>query len=219
MNNRLRSENLLASRTGSPGCYSPRALSPRLRSPHSPKGNLHRISRIRSPFQRIMSPQALGNSTLPSFLRITQPGADIVLNSMTLAKVRTADTTITDANAFNKYKKTSPISENISGKVDHPDDFINYVFDCNLAPDQILLRIGNIELSRRDLCCLRPGKLLPINLIDACLSCIKKKNKKLFQKKNTHDRVIIVKTSFAQKVLQSKEKTSIRSKKNILNFE
>ena len=41
----------------------------------------------------------------------------------------------------------------------------------------------------------------------------------MFLKKDTHQRVIIVKTSFAQKVFQSKEKISIRSKKNLLNFE
>lgn len=199
----------------SPRVASPRCASPRMQRPGSPRANFSKKSRILSPFQRITSPQSIGNSILPSFMRLTQPTADCILNNIPLAKAKTADTSTAE---LSKYKQ-SPIVENIAGKVDHPGDFINYVFDAKLNPEQILLRVGKVELSRKDLSCLRPGKLLPINLIDACLSCIKKKNKKIFQKQGTHKRVIIVKTGFAQKVLQSKEKIAIRSKKNLLNFE
>ena len=214
MNNRVHKSNL----SRAPGNNSPRIWSPSSRTPHSPLLFCSKVTRVLSPFERITSPRSIGNSTLPSFLRLKQFGSQSLIKNHQQTKIKTADTSNSDASILNKYKM-SPISENISGKLSNANEFINYVFDASLMPDQILLRICKIELSRKDLSCLRPGKLLPINLIDACLSCIKKKNKKLFQKKETNDRVIIVKTSFSQKVFQSKEKLLIRSKKNILNYE
>ncbi|OMJ68250.1 hypothetical protein SteCoe_34350 [Stentor coeruleus] len=203
------------SRIGSPKCYSPRATSPRLRSP-SPRARL--FNWRMSPYQRITSPKSIGNIALPSFLRLSCPGTDELLKNFSLTRVRTNNSTA-DTSIFNKCNQQSPISEIIAGKGSNSSEFVNYVFDSKLYPEQVLLRVGKIELTRKDLTCLRPGKLLPINLIDACLSCIKKRNKKMFQKSETHQRVIIMKTSFSQKVFQSKEKNAIRSKKNLLNFE
>jgi hypothetical protein len=215
----MRYGNFTLSRTGSPKCVSPRVKSPNMKSQHSPSGIDYHINRIISPYQRITSPSSIGNSTLPNFLRIINPSVNSLLKNKTKTKLRTADTSNSDYFLLKKYYKQSPISESIAGKVNNPNEVINYVFDSNSPSNQILIRVGKIELTRNDLCCLRPKKLLPINLIDACFSCIKKKNRKIFQKNDTHDRVIIVKTSFSKKVFQSKEKFLIKSKKNLLNFE
>ena len=214
MNNRMRPRNSIYLHPP-----SPKSSSPRQKASNSPKGLQSRLMRVVSPFDRITSFYSIGNSSLPSFLSIQKLTKNELLKNAFLTKVETADTSMVNMSSANKYIRQLPIIENITGKGNDYDDLMNYIFDSNLLPDQILLRIGKIELSRKDLRSLRIGKLLPINLIDACLSCIKKKNKKMFHKKDSHERVIIVKTSFAQKVLQSKEKVSIRSKKNLLNFE
>ena len=153
---------------------------------------------------------------LPPFLQMKTPGLNDLLKAIPIAKVKTADTSSAE---LARPERITQFTEGIAGKTNASADFLNYVFDSKLQQDQALLRVGKIELSRKDLSCLRPGKLLPINLIDACLSCYKKKNKKLSQKSSTHPRVIIVKTDFAKKVFQSKEKIAIRSKRNMLNFD
>jgi hypothetical protein len=213
----------MQSRTGSPRCVSPRIGSPRLRSPSpnmrpvSPRLRPPNFARKMSPYERITSPKSINNSILPTFLQAKHPGVDDILKKIPTGRVKTADTSNSDAQ--NRSIKIISMSETFICKNPALSDLFSYVFDNKLHQDEVLLRVGKIELKRKELACLRPEKLLPINLIDACLSCIKKKNKKMFQKNNTHQRVIIVKTAFAQKVFQSKEKISIRSKKSLLNFE
>jgi Ulp1 family protease len=172
-----------------------------------------------SPFEKITSRQSISNTMLPPFLQVKNSGVTDLLKAIPIGKVKTADTSTNELNKQDRAEKMTHFTETIAGKTNVSPDFLNFIFDSKLQQDQPLIRVGKIELTRKDLSCLRPGKLLPINLIDACLSCYKKKNKKLLQKSNTHPRVIIVKTNFAKKVFQSKEKISIRSKKNMLNFD
>lgn len=217
MDKTYKSEKNLLSRAGSPNRTYPRlrSPSPRMR-PGSPRLQDCTRSRRMSPFEKITSRHSITNTMLPLFLQMQNTGITDILKNIPLAKLKTADTSTIESL---KPERLSQFTEAIASKTNASSDFLNYVFDSKLNPDQPLLRIGKIELTRKDLSSLRPGKLLPINLIDACLSCYKKKNKKMFKKSDVHPRVVMIKTNFAKKVFHSKEKIAIRSKKYLLNFD
>lgn len=226
----------------SPRCISPRVMSPRCKSPsflhqrgcsprtmrgNSPPSNLNTNlgsprqystrPKVTTAYEKIRCNRTIRNSMLPAFIRINNSDISKYLNTISMSKTRTADTTVNESKLINSIKQ----SPGLDLTADGPDNnqIQNLVFDKNRPEDEILLNFNRINLTRAELLTLQPGKILPETIIDACLKCIKEKNCLLRKKRKIQDSVYCLSTNFCKYLFKNQSQLPSRIKKNLLKYE
>lgn len=172
-------------------------------------------AKILSAYDKIKSDRSIKNTMLPGFIRINNSEFIKYQSSLSALKMRTADTTVNDSNLI-KSRKQSPLIGKTSKN--NTTEIMNLLFDTTKPNDQLLLSIGRIELSRTDLICLKSGKILPDNIVDACLKCVKKKNTILLKKGKIKESIYCLSTKFCKYLFQSQGPLPNRLKKNLLGY-
>ena len=100
-----------------------------------------------------------------------------------------------------------------------PEEFIAKIFEKGTPKEETLLQVGKIELSRGELQTLQPKSPLSRNIIEACLRCIKHKNRKIFKSAESHDRVLIINTNFSQHIFSLNKEIKMHCQRNPLKYE
>jgi hypothetical protein len=156
----------------------------------------HRTVTQSSAYNRIVSNTSIKKLSLPSFLRSSSASKEDLLNKIPLGKMTPVQTSdiATDSSSI----RTEEVKQTRTAR--DPNEFFRSVFRKKQNKDEILLKVGKFELARGDLQTLEPKTFISRNVIDACLRCIKHKNRKFFKSTEVHDRVMIIDTLFSQAV-------------------
>ena len=193
--------------------------------PSSPKPseskNHQRTPTHSSAYSRITSSMTIKKLSLPSFLRINQNDREDLLQKLPLGKsvVSQASDCPTEASSNKPCIEDSKNTTAKSQVAQTTDEFIAKIFKKGSAAEEVLLKVGKIELTRGELQSLQPKSLISRNIIDACLRCIKHRNRKLFKKTEAHDRVLIINTSFSQHIFGTSKEPKMYCKRNPLKYE
>ncbi|OMJ76305.1 hypothetical protein SteCoe_24330 [Stentor coeruleus] len=201
------------------------SLSISLSKPPSPRPsegkNHHRTTTHSSPYSRITSGASIKKLALPSFLRISHESRDELLNKLPLGKtaISQGSECPTDTSSIQTLSKEQHCPSVRSTPAPSSDEFIDNIFEKGLSKEELLLKVGKIALSRGDLQSLHPQAAFTRNVIDACLRCIKHKNRKLFKSAESHDRVLIINTTLSQHIFNSTKDTKLYCQRNSLKYE
>ena len=178
----------------------------------------HRTVTQSSAYHRIVSNTSIKKLSLPSFLRLNNASRDEILSKIPIGKatpVQTSDLA-TDSSSI----RTEELKEERVKKVlKDPEEFVKTIFKKKLNKDEILLKVGQYELNRGELQTLEPKSSISRNVIDACLRCIKHKNRKFFKNTEAHDRVFIVDTQLSELIFTKVKQKWPILERNLLKYE
>jgi hypothetical protein len=183
--------------------------------------NHHRTPTHSSAYHRITSTMTIKKLSLPSFLRVTRSDCDDILNKIPLGKtgVSLNSECPTDSSSIKTSNEDPKKPQSNLLVPQTPQEFISSVFGKTASREEMLLQVGKIKLCRGELQTLHPKTPLSRNIIDACLRCLKHKNRKFFKNAESHDRVLIINTNFSQNIFSSKKETKLYSVRNPLKYE
>lgn len=178
----------------------------------------HRTVTQSSAYHRIVSNTSIKKLSLPSFLTQSGNCKEEVLNKIPMGK--TLPTQTSDLATDSSSVRTENAKENhCKKKLKDPEEFLKLIFKRKLSKEEILLKVGQYELTRGELQTLDPRSEISRSVIDACLRCIKHKNRKFFKNTEAHDRVFIVDTQMSQKIFtETKQKWPVFDR-NLLKYE
>ena len=178
----------------------------------------HRTVTQSSAYNRIVSNTSIKKLSLPSFLRSSSASKDDLLSKIPLGKITPVQTSdiATDSSSI-RTEEVKKNSEKINLK--DPNEFFKKVFRKKQSKEEFLLKVGKYDLARGDLQTLEPKSSISRNVIDACLRCIKHKNRKFFKSTEVHDRVFIVDTQFSQLIFTEDYKKWPVLDRNPLKYE
>ena len=187
------------------------SLSQSISRPKSPKPNPNKMLQQKSSphssaYSRITSCTSLKSLSLPSFLQINsakQHNRSLVVLNEDAGILHSSDCQ-TDASSVKTLRDRNHLAKSMQNS-SGPQEFMEVVFDplCNL--DQIILIVGKMHLSRRELQSLDPNCEISRNVIDASLRCIKHRNRKFFKSSESRDRVLIINTTFSEHIFSDAE--------------
>lgn len=186
-------------------------------------GQMRRNSRgeslkFKSGLERISSDRKILHNSLPDFLRVSSQKSVKNLRNLQANEKATKRNSecFTDTSSIPDRPLEKCIA--INRNTENFSDFIERIQNTNALSTEILITTGQISLRREDLQGLLDGNNLSHSVIDACLLLIKHKNKEQFKNKESHDRVAIFSTAFAQNQLTD-SKPRLMCKRNPLKYE
>ena len=187
----------------------------------SEKKNHQRTPTHSSAYSRITSTMTIKKLSLPSFLRTNQNSSEDLLQKIPLGKslISQVSDCPTDASSIKTHNEDITNTTAKSKVAQTANEFIAKIFRKGSALEEVLLQVGKVELTRGELQSLQPNSLISRNIIDACLRCIKHKNRKLFKKTEAHDRVLIINTSFSQHIFSTSKEQKMYCQRNPLKYE
>jgi hypothetical protein len=164
-----------------------------------------------SPFEKITSKKAICKNTLPGFLLTNQQIEDFRKTKNPISKIvspcsvftQKVDTPMYVYNhgilpSSHTHQKTPQGS---ASKLEVIEQIKTLVFNSDKSPEQIILRIGKLDLTISDLSSLEKEQPLTNNIMNAGLKYIKKRNKiRINFKKEPLERVYIVNTQLCEKI-------------------
>ena len=210
------SPELTPNRSASLRTSNLRILSPKVKN----KSFQQKNPATQSAYQRITSKSTLQNLSLPFFLRPTPKNKELSTNTnhKTISfQLHTSDCQI-DANSISSFKIPFHSVNECFFHISDPKEFIQFIFNNFLSKEQVLLTVGKVELSRRELQSLQANCNLSRNIIGSCLWYINHKNRRLFKSAETNDRVLIINIAFSEHIFSSEE-PYLHSRKNPLKYE
>lgn len=177
----------------------------------------HHRSTKSSAYNRIHSNTSIKKQVLPSFLQLSQPSSINLSNQIIKLHPKKLQTTdITTDTSCMKTEEQKEIPKKLREK--DPEKFIKKIFTKKLKGEEIVLKVGKIELTRGELQTLDPKHQICRSVIDACLRCIKYKNRKLCKQSELCERGFVFDTKMAQLIFTTDNQGMVFSR-NPLKYE
>jgi hypothetical protein len=205
-------------RTGSPVSLRVHSPNSRLFLASSPKRLLSNRPKPLSAYEKIRSARSIKSIMLPSFIRVKATEVQKFNSSVFLSKSRVCDSTITSDSRPGVLKNRN-FYENTRNQNGLFSEFQENIANSRLPTDEVMLRVGKIQITRAELASFQAEKILADSVIDACFKCASMKNARLIRKGKAKESIYCLDIRFCRALFGNTGALPSRLKKNLLEYE